>query len=195
MTNTKKCEKKMTDKTFDTKHPFGDDYISAHLSKVEQDDEVMNKIIPWFSKPKNILYFCGNVGTGKTYLSAAWYNELHDQKKNVRVFKEYYLFAHLREIISKGWDWNIELNRLCEVPYFILDDMGSSQITDWQKEVLFSFLDNRYSSSYPTMITSNLIYEDIKSNFPERFVSRIYAAKNTIIELTGEDRRMRTDFK
>lgn len=170
--------------------PFGKTIENAHMSHIQQNAYVMQELSKWIDSDKNIFFFCGNVGTGKTYFCAAWYNMLKEQGKNVRAYSEYKLFSQLRSVIQKNWDPVEELDRICGAKYFILDDMGSSSnLTDWQKEMLFEFVNMRTESGLPTLITSNMGRKEIKENFHERFESRIYAAKNTIVELTGEDRR------
>src|SRR5258708_1082399 len=165
------------------RHPFSREGRNAHLSSIEQDPEVMEILTRWVLKPHDVLYFCGNVGTGKSYFASAWYNHLREQERSVRAFSGYEFFAALREVMKNNWDWERELIRLCENDYFILDDMGNSQMTDWQKDVLFSFLDERTRSHKPTLITSNIRSKEIRSYFSDRFVSRLFAAKNIIIEL------------
>lgn len=170
--------------------PFGKTLEKAHMANIHQSADIMQKLCNWIEQDKNIFYFCGNVGTGKTYFCSAWYNMLKEQGKHVRAYTEYKLFAQLRSVIQKNWDPMTELERLCDAKYFILDDMGSSSnLTDWQKEMLFEFVNIRMETGLPTLITSNMCRKDIQENFHQRFESRIYAAKNTIVELNGEDRR------
>lgn len=169
--------------------PFGKILEDAHMAKIQQSPEIIEKLSAWIESDKNIFYFCGNVGTGKTYFCAAWYNYLLEQGKHVRAFNEYKLFGHLRAVIQKNWDPMVELEKVCDSPYLILDDMGSSSMTDWQKDMLFEFINMRVDSALPTLITSNLTRKNIKETFHERLESRIYSAKNTIVELNGEDRR------
>lgn len=168
---------------------FGNQYRNAHIAKIEQGESISSKILIWLKNPKYIFYFCGNVGTGKTYLAASWYNHLLEEKKNVRAFTEQSLFSKLRGVISQDWDPSTEMANICEADHLILDDLGSSSMTDWQKEMLFQLVDIRLACTMPTLITSNLTFREINEKFHPRFASRLYAAKNTIIELKGHDRR------
>jgi len=147
-------------------------------------------MVKWAFDPKNIFYFCGNVGTGKTYFAAAFYNFLIEQKKPVRVYSEQFLFNELKVCMNlEDWGPTYRLQVICEAEYLILDDLGSSKMTEWQKEMLFYLVDTRYNNELPTLITSNLTKDNLKQTFHERMVSRLYATKNTIIELDGRDRR------
>ena len=169
--------------------PLGASLACAHLSKIEQSKEVMQKLMSWMKKEGDIFYFSGNVGTGKSYFASAFYNHLKETNREVRAISEAKLFSLLRGAIGNDFDASGELERICDVDYFILDDFGSSMLTDWQKSVLFELINIRYESRLPTLITSNLTREQIRETFPERLESRIYAARNTIVELSGEDRR------
>lgn len=169
--------------------PNTSEYRNACLANLNLDDAKMQQFSNWVSKPHDMLLYLGSPGCGKTYFCAALVNYLNDAKKqNMFLFERDFLHG-LRECISKGWDYNYELEKLMNMPFVILDDMGSSQMTDWQKEALFIFVDNRMMSRLPTVITSNNYLKDIKSKFEPRFYSRLCSARNTIIELKDEDLR------
>lgn len=167
---------------------FGKEYETAHLSKIEQSPEVSDKMIEWMRKPNNIFYFCGNVGNGKTYFAAAWYNLLKELKKNVRIFTEPGLFSHLKNHMHDV-DPYYELSRLCEADNFILDDLGSGIKSDWRNELILEFVNVRTANHMPTLITSNLNKAELQKEYGIRLTSRIYSRKNTVIELNGPDRR------
>jgi DNA replication protein DnaC len=175
------------------KNPFGNRYDDAHLSKVEQSESDIEKINYWWKNPSGTLYMCGNAGTGKTYICAAFYNQFGWDK--CRAYRECDLLAHLRETINKNWDAITEIKRLCQIEYMILDDLGSSSMTDWQKEMLFCFIDERYNNKLPTIITSNLDTKQMKNTFHNRMFSRLYAKENVVIDLlNSDDRRQNIHF-
>lgn len=175
-----------------TPNPFGYEYHDAHLAKIDQSAEVIEKILSWVKSERGIFYFCGNVGNGKTYFAAALWNFLKEKNEYNRTFSESEYFTEIKKVIAKDWDYSAEVKRLCETKWFILDDLGSSQMTDWQKEVLFTTVETRLSSGLPTLITSNLSLKDVKEKFGDRLYSRLAAAKNVVIELNGADRRQST---
>lgn len=61
------------------KYPFAKEFREAHLSKIEQPAKIIERLLEWTKKPKNLLYFAGSVGCGKTYFSAAFYNFLKEK--------------------------------------------------------------------------------------------------------------------
>ena len=88
--------------------PFGKNLEKAHIAQVQQSKEHVEKIINWMDGKKNIFYFCGNVGTGKTFLCAAFYNFVKEKNKHVRAFTEYKLFGLLRSEIQ-NWKASPEI--------------------------------------------------------------------------------------
>jgi DNA replication protein DnaC len=168
---------------------FKNDYWEASLSKLILPEDITKIIFEWIKQPKDFLIFCGNPGVGKTYLCAAIVRDLLIAKLNFRYFSEINFLSHLRGQIEKDQDFQREIDRICETPFFILDDIGANRMNDWQREVVFSFVDSRSQSTDPTIITSNLFLEDMKTTFGPRFYSRMKAKKNTIIELNWIDKR------
>ncbi|MEN6512244.1 MAG: ATP-binding protein [Chloroherpetonaceae bacterium] len=168
---------------------FGEKYQDAHLSRVDLPQETLEKIIEWNRKPQNFLIFCGNPGVGKTYLCAALCKECLDRKQPVYYLTEHQYFNKLRSVIQRDWDYEFEIKKLCEYPFVIIDDIGSSQMTEWQKEVLFSFVDLRSRNNFPTFLTSNFFIDDFREKFHSRFVSRLLDRRNTVIELNWIDKR------
>jgi DNA replication protein DnaC len=169
---------------------FGEHYKDAHMAKIKQENSIAEKMLNWMINPFNIMYFCGNVGNGKTYFAASWYNLLRETKKNVRVFTDQTFFSHLMTCMSNGTDPLWELSRICECDYFILDDLGSCKLSDWKAEILLEFINLRGSNNKPTLITSNLTKEDMRKEHHPRLVSRLFSTKNAYLEVNGPDRRL-----
>lgn len=173
-----------------TPSPFGKDYEEAHMSRIDQSQEIINKMVEWMKNPNNIFYFCGRVGNGKTYFAAAFYNFMIENGKNIRAFTEPKLFSHLLNYQSEGGNPDYEIERLCECDYFILDDMGSDKSSEWKQKIILSFINFRSSNNLATLITSNLTRSDVKENYHERIYSRLFSNKNIVVEVNGSDRRM-----
>ena len=168
-------------------------YRTAHLAKFEWPEEYVIPIVEWYKSKENILFCTSDVGVGKTYLCHAIYQDVLDQKMPVRFFPERKFLNTLRETIQKGWDYEYEIERLCDVQWLILDDLGFVKPNDWHKEVLFSMLDNRYSSQKPTLITSNLGHKEILDTYGKRFASRLYSNRNKILEPKDLPNRRETE--
>lgn len=87
-------------------------------------------------------------------------------------------------------DYLESLKLLIDDPFVMIDDIGSTGLTEWRKEILFDAIDERYNSMAPTIITSNLSMKEFKEIFHPRIYSRLADKENTIIEiLDGKDLR------
>ncbi len=178
--------KKFEDLLEDT---FGFEFKTAHLSRVVLPQEYLEKIDKYFKKPRGLLYFAGNPGLGKTYICAAFARDCLEKNYSWRAYKEKDLLSHLRLLIETV-DYTYELKRLCDCPFFFLDDLGTAKDSPWKQEVMFDFIDTRWSSGKPTLITSNLSVDNLKKFYGERTVSRIKDRRNTVIELDWIDKRI-----
>lgn len=173
-----------------SKFPPYSDYYHANLAKLILGEDHTKSLSDWVKNPKDFLLYLGSAGCGKTYFCSALCNLLTEQKKQYLYMTERDFFSTLRADIAQGWDYNYRLdNGFRCIPFLILDDLGSSQMTEWQKEALFILIDNRSIDRKPTVITSNLYVPALKETFNPRFVSRLTAARNTILQLKEEDLR------
>lgn len=168
---------------------FGNELKDAHLSKIYQSPIMMNVLMNWCKDPKYFLFFNGNVGTGKSYFCASFYNQLKESNKICRVYSEQHFFNDLKYEIQTNSNATARIRTICETEYVIFDDLGSSSMTEWQKEMLVEFIDLRYQSGYPTLITSNLTEQEVLFTLGKRTHSRIFAARNYKIHNSSEDRR------
>jgi DNA replication protein DnaC len=170
-------------------YEFGLKYADAHLAKIDLPPEVINQIMEWKTRDRGVLTFSGNPGVGKTYLAAALTKAWLESGQVVRYYTSRNFFSALRMCMKNDQDYHFEMKRLCESKYFILDDMGATQFSDWQKEVIFDFLDIRSSSLLPTLITTNLTMAELKDELGPRFISRVKDRENRLITLTWKDKR------
>lgn len=148
----------------------------------------------YIEAPKGrMLIFLGSTGVGKTTLCSALIPWAIKNFKSFRYWGERRLFQQLRSGIDAGsqGDYFSHLTRLIDDDFVMLDDFGSSRDTEWTKEIILDFIDQRYQSSKATMITSNLTRQEIYSNYGPRVFSRMFDKKNIILELhNGVDQRL-----
>jgi DNA replication protein DnaC len=172
---------------------FDQDVKNAHLTKVDQSNEIMEKLDTWITKPQNIFLFHGNVGTGKSYFCQAWYNHMYDQGIHVRPMIEDELIRELKREMSPGKDPESRLKTICESDYLIIDDFASTSKNladkDWTIDMLSMLITLRYNCRLPTLITSNKTKQEFRSIFNPRTCSRLFDKRNIICENYGYDRR------
>lgn len=135
--------------------------------------------------------YLGNPGIGKTHTCAAIYYYMKTKVPSIRYYNERDLLQKVRSHIESGsgGDYLNKLHYLSDDEFVILDDLGSSGINEWRKEVLFEFVDYRYVLKKPTVITSNLRSREICELFGERLHSRLFARENLVMDIEGVDLR------
>lgn len=180
-------------KTFETFEPSA--HTSAALKKAKQFVlSALNAKSPE-DKAKGLI-FIGPVGTGKTHLASAIYNELRKNEKAcifVNVLELLDRFrASYRVDSSESEEELLTAVKKCDL--LVLDDLGAERhkrdVDDWATEKLFNIFDYRYRNYLPVIGTTNCQPADLEDKLGPRTMSRI----REMCELTpclGEDYRKR----
>lgn len=121
------------------------------------------------------LLFSGPVGSGKTFLAASIANALLAKEFKVLFLIVPDLLDELRASISGRNETN-ELDLLDvarTIPILILDDLGAHNYTEWSRNRIYSILNYRMNEQLPTIITTNLDFDEIEQHLGERTCSRL----------------------
>ena len=143
----------------------------------------------------------GPVGSGKTFM--AW--AIADYFVQTQEFCKFPVFyteselldrlrhaAHSKKSELYGETFHSTTKKSPEL--LIIDDFGATKQTDFSIELLTDLLEYRISWHLPTVITSNLRFDDVKAvqqavdTYGERIVSRVSGRFHTFI-LEGKDKR------
>lgn len=153
---------------------------------------------PFASKPR-WLSLLGPSETGKTHLARCLYDfwrehgedrrvpmpeggsELHTRTGRIVRFGEV-LDAVLGHQKQPGW-----IRTIMEADFLVIDDIGTENDTAASKDILYRLLDARTGSGLKppmwTVLTSNLLLEDITTRYDARLSSRMRRHGSTIVEL------------
>ncbi len=142
---------------------------------------------------KSILMF-GKTGLGKTHLSLAIANELVAKGFNVCYISAGNLFTRLeREQFGKYKSDESFEDVVLESDLLILDDLGSEFITSFTVAKLYNIVNTRILYGLPTIISTNLMYDEIGDKYDPRVYSRIIG-DYTMLEFLGSDiRQLKAD--
>ena len=147
-------------------------------------------------KGKGLLLY-GNVGTGKTFISACIANALIDLGHPCLVTN----FARLTNTISASFDKKQEyMDALNKFTLLVIDDLASERDTEYMGEIVQSIIDARYRSGKPLIVTTNLPADELKHPSDirkQRVYSRLFEMCIPV-EVTGADRRkekLKSDFR
>lgn len=103
------------------------------------------------------LLFWGDVGTGKSFTAACIANALMEQEVSV-------LMRNMGDFMSGDFEEREELCRsIASYGLVILDDLGMERGTEYGLETAFRVIDARCESGKPTIITTNLSLQDLKT--------------------------------
>lgn len=144
----------------------------------------------WLRELKHFLVYQGVTGCGKTHFANQIFNYLtKDKNYYVRRWREADLFSRIRSSMSQQGDYLDALKHLIDDDCIILDDLGSAGITDWRKDTILEFVDLRYESQKPTLVTTNLSNNEIMDVYGKRFYSRLFCDQTTVLDFGTVDWR------
>lgn len=139
-------------------------------------DRIRVRCMEWTEKcpdaqPRDLLLM-GQSGLGKTYLMHAMARRLLHRGKNVLLISAYhFLDTARRAYFSQKTE---DLDAIIHADVLMIDDMGSEPlmenitIVQW-----FNLIDQRQRLNLPTVISTNLQQNELKSRYTERIASRL----------------------
>ena len=175
--------------SFDT---FSLDYYVS-----ESDYETMSDVLNYckeyaadFSLDSPNLYFYGDTGLGKTHLSLAIANEVikkgysvvYDSAQNLLSKVERERFGR-----SENIDGTTE-EKMLDCDLLILDDLGAEFSTQFTISAIYNIINTRINTGMPTIVSTNLDYDEVEKRYTQRIASRIIGNFVTV-EFCGEDIR------
>lgn len=175
-----------------------DNYIPQNQSQ-QIAKESVKKYIEIFSldNPINLL-FIGGYGVGKSHLAKCIADGIM-QKENPETKRRYTaIFISVPKLLRKirsTYNRNSEISEadifeiLEEVDLLVLDDIGAERQNDWTEERLFDIIDSRQGKH--TIYTSNYNERDLFDLLGERNFSRIVNEDTKILQIDGENFRLR----
>jgi len=111
----------------------------------------------------------GAYGCGKTHLAAAIANEVVGKGTPTLFITVPDLLDSLRFAYSDPeTTFETRFEDVRNVRFLVLDDFGTHNATSWAQEKLFQIINYRYINKLPTLITTNLILDEIESRIRSR---------------------------
>lgn len=142
------------------------------------------------------IYLYGDVGTGKTKLTACIGNYLLSKFETV-LFTNFYEIAKQikKSFVDSTLTESAFVERLTNVDLLIIDDLGTEILTKngektWLQDKIYDVINARYISQKPTIFSSNESLVDlVECGLMKKIVDRI-AAMTVKIELRGSSYRL-----
>lgn len=161
-------------------------FYKANYDNVDDD---VKKIVKNQLEKKDGIFFFGDRGTGKTYITCAIARYLVSKGFPVLFYNTVDLMDRIRRGFENKDDNEVDLREIMNFKgLLILDDIGAEKTTEWTNERLYLLLNSRYENMLPVFFTSNLTLEELRTQISDRVVSRI-SGMTLRIKVEGDDRR------
>lgn len=162
----------------------------SSLATAQQAVSVCMDFIRTFDSSFANLFFYGDTGIGKTYLSNCVAKELLDSGHSVIYFTAPSLF-HIFEknVFGSEKDTNEDYQNIFSCDLLIIDDLGTELSNSFTVSQLFLCLNERILRQKSTIISTNLNLSQLVDTYSERTFSRI-SSNYTMIKLFGNDIRI-----
>src|SRR6266498_2962144 len=153
--------------TFDTFQPRGQ--IGLGEKQSNSLDMAFNQAQHYARSLNGWLLLRGGYGCGKTHLAAAIANFAVE----IGVPTLFLTVPDLLDMLRFSYDsedttFEERFNEIRNASLLILDDFGTQNATGWAQEKLFQIINHRYINKLPTVITTNLILDEIEARIRSR---------------------------
>ncbi|MCH5188750.1 MAG: ATP-binding protein [Oscillospiraceae bacterium] len=144
-----------------------------------------------FDQTDKNLFFTGDCGLGKTYLSSAIANHLIANGTDVLYVSANSLFPiledlHFNRTVSEETRYLVGHATDCEL--LILDDLGAEFVTPFTTAELFRILNDRLHNNKKMIISTNMDFDELKRRYSDRISSRIIG-NFEVVGFFGDDIR------
>ena len=144
-----------------------------------------------FDQTDKNLFFTGDCGLGKTYLSSAIANYLIANGTDVLYISANSLFPILEDLhfnrpVSEENRYIVGHATDCDL--LILDDLGAEFVTPFTIAELFRILNDRLLNNKNMIISTNMDFDELKRRYSDRISSRIIGSFE-VVGFFGDDIR------
>lgn len=168
-----------------------DYYDGEDRVKFEKAVQSARNFIQDFGSHYRNLFFCGTVGTGKSFLSCCIAKELIADGHSVLYFSATSLFGQISELTfgTKEKESLAYFKRdLSGCDLLIIDDLGTELVNSFVASELFNVINDRHLNEKSTIISSNLSLEEIRDYYSDRIFSRL-VSNYDFFKFSGQDIR------
>ena len=140
------------------------------------------------------LFFYGDTGVGKTFLSHCIAGELLKAGRSVLYYTSFDLFDKMAGAAFDHDSPKEDDSILFDCDLLIIDDLGTELTNAFVSSRLFLCINERLTAEKPTVISTNLTLHDFSEVYSERTFSRIASAYH-MCKLIGKDIRIQKKLK
>lgn len=162
----------------------------SSLERMQKAADICRQFIRDFDTVPANLFFYGDTGVGKTFLSHCIAKELIETTHSVIYFSAQMLFElFARKRFNRNSEEPDFTDYIYDCDLLIIDDLGTEMTNSFVNSELFLCLNERLTNRKSTIISTNLPLELFAETYSERIFSRI-SNHFTMIKLFGNDIRL-----
>jgi len=137
------------------------------------------------------LLLLGECGVGKTHMVAATVNDI-ERKWPQGVYQYWTLprFAAARRESIQG-DREDPVGVCIRAHVVVFDDLGAEQDTEWGMAGLYDVLEERARDMRPTVLISNVAWEELLQRYGDRTVNRLIGSDGRLVYVKGANYRVK----
>lgn len=166
----------LKEQTFES---FSLDFFRANskaLSAAKYNLDTLRAFAEGFSdkKSENFLLI-GGTGRGKTHLSSAVAGRIIERGYDAYYISAVNLFRDFEKMqFGRGFGESENIARCFGADLLIIDDLGTELTNQFTVSVLYDIVDTRINSRKSTIISTNLMHDDLRKRYWDRVTSRLF---------------------
>lgn len=181
---------------------YTDSYIEettnlTPLANIKKVVSSCKEYIDTFDSTYSNLLLYGNAGVGKTFLANCIAKELLDRSHTVIYLTAFQLFDILEKNKFNKDQEKSEANEqfayILDCDLLIIDDLGTELNNSFVTSQLYLCINERHLRKKSTIISTNLSWDNLNTNYSERIFSRL-ASNYRLLKIVGDDIRIKKAF-
>lgn len=177
--------------TFDVRY-YPDEIMENGVNPREKAEKILQQCRYYaqsFNSHSPSLMFMGGTGLGKTHLSLAIANVAINKGYSVVYGSSFNILSDLKnESFGKTDDLNYNEYDVISADLLIIDDLGTEYRNQYNIACLYNIINTRILKKRPTVISTNVDFDDLSESYDQRITSRI-AGEYSTLTLEGNDIR------
>lgn len=180
-----------TFEAFDTRY-YPNETMENGVNPREKAEKILEQCLRYaqsFNAHSPSLMFMGGTGLGKTHLSLAianaaigrGYSVVYGTSQNILSDLQNENFGRLDNIYYTDYD-------VLHTDLLIIDDLGTEYKNQYSVACLYNIINTRILQKKPTIISTNVDFDELSYNYDQRITSRI-AGEYSTLTLEGNDIR------
>lgn len=140
--------------------------IKLENEKISYIELVAQMVETCHKDSKEGYFLCGDTGSGKTYLSCCFVNEMAKQGKKCVFVNVAGCMNTLKKLMFDKDAYGKYIDAMRNADVVVFDDIGGESVSNWTRdEILLPILNERMEKGRTTLFTSNYNFENLEKYY------------------------------